>query len=259
VRAWALLLVALAGLALVAGSAALPPVGAADAPVHEHVGRHYLAEGAEATGLENIVTAVLLHFRGFDTFGEVVVIFTALAAVLGLPLAGRGRARREAAGGPGGQAPEGPATAAATGDAPSTPADAGDEVPVSPVVRYVVRSLAPFIALFALATLAQGHAAPGGGFQAAAVLAALFVALSLAAGRARAARLLPRAGSAWLQAGAPLAFVLVAALGAALTGAFLGYPADAPALRAAMSVALEVAIAVGGAAILARLFQALEA
>jgi multicomponent Na+:H+ antiporter subunit B len=259
VRAWALLLVALAGLALVAGTAALPPVGAADAPVHEHVGRHYLEEGAEATGLENIVTAVLLHFRGFDTFGEVVVIFTALAAVLGLPLAGLGRARRETPAEPGGAAPEAPPAGAPTVQAPSAPVDAGDEVPVSPVVRYVVRSLAPFIALFALATLAQGHAAPGGGFQAAAVLAALFVALSLAAGRARAARLLPRAGTPWLQAAAPAAFVIVAALGAVLTGAFLGYPADAPALRAAMSVGLEIAIAVGGAAILAHLFQALEA
>ena len=242
-RAWALLLVALAGGALVAAMLALPPVGALEAPVHEHVGRAYLERGPDATGLENIVTAVLLHFRGFDTFGEVVVIFTALAALLGLPLAGlapgRDGARGEQAGTDDGSA--------------ETP-----DIPISPVVRYVVRTLSPFIALFALATLAQGHSAPGGGFQSAAVLAALFVALALTAGRRRAARLLPPTATAWVQASAPLAFVGVAAVGAATTGAFLGYPDALPALRAAMSTALEIAIAVGGAAILARLFLALE-
>jgi multicomponent Na+:H+ antiporter subunit B len=243
VRAWALLLVALAGAALVAGTLALPPVGALDAPVHEHVGRAYLERGPDATGLENIVTAVLLHFRGFDTFGEVVVIFTALAALLGLPLAGLAPGRdpaREAEAGP--------------DEAPAEP----DDIPISPVVRFVVRTLGPFIALFALATLAQGHTAPGGGFQSAAVLAALFVALDLAVGRRRAARLLPPTATAWLQAAAPLAFVGVAAVGTATTGAFLGYPEALPALRAAMSTTLEIAIALGGAAILARLFLALE-
>jgi multicomponent Na+:H+ antiporter subunit B len=247
VRAWALLLVALAGGALMAAMLALPPVGALDAPVHEHVGRAYLEDGPEATGLENIVTAVLLHFRGFDTFGEVVVIFTALAALLGLPLAGLATGRRAA-----------PAEDVAPDDAPAEePADA-DAIPISPVVRYVVRTLGPFIALFALATLAQGHTAPGGGFQAAAVLAALFVALALVVGRRHAARLLPPTATAWAQAAAPLAFVGVAAVGAVSTGAFLGYPGALPALRAAMSTALEIAIAVGGAAILARLFLALE-
>jgi multicomponent Na+:H+ antiporter subunit B len=237
------LLVALAGAALVAATLALPAVGALDAPVHEHVGRAYLEYGPEATGLENIVTAVLLHFRGFDTFGEVVVIFTALAALLGLPLAGLASGRDGA-----------PEDDAAAEDGVGEEQD----IPISPVVRYVVRTLGPLIALFALATLAQGHHAPGGGFQSAAVLAALFVALTLAVGRRRVARLLPPTATAWVQAAAPLAFVLVAAVGAATTGAFLGYPGALPALRAAMSTALEIAIAVGGAAILARLFLALE-
>ena len=34
------------------------------------------------TGVPNIVTAVLASYRGFDTLGEVTVIFTAAVAVM---------------------------------------------------------------------------------------------------------------------------------------------------------------------------------
>lgn len=231
-RAWALLLVAALAALLLAALAPLPPPGSIDAPVHEHVGGTYLERGLEQTGLRNLVTSVLLNYRGFDTFGEVVVIFTALMAVLGLA---HGDGRRDAA------QPE-----------PS--------VPVSPVVRFVVRTLSPFIALLALAMLLRGHEAPGGGFQAAAVAAALFVALTLVLGRERASRMLPSAATPWWQAAAPLAFVLVGWIGWRATGAFLGFPdpASAGPLREAMTFVLEAGIAVGGATILARLFLALE-
>ena len=34
------------------------------------------------TGIPNIVTSVLASYRGYDTFGEVVVIFTAAIGVI---------------------------------------------------------------------------------------------------------------------------------------------------------------------------------
>jgi multicomponent Na+:H+ antiporter subunit B len=49
------------------------------------VGRHYIEEGVEETGAANIVTSVVVSYRGFDTLGEVTVLFIAaigLAAVL---------------------------------------------------------------------------------------------------------------------------------------------------------------------------------
>jgi multicomponent Na+:H+ antiporter subunit B len=84
-RPWSLLLVLLVALPLVAGVATLPPHDAPDAPIHTHVGARYLERGVAETGMKNLVTAVLLNYRGFDTFIEVVVIFTALASVLALP------------------------------------------------------------------------------------------------------------------------------------------------------------------------------
>ena len=55
----------------------LPAVGDADAPAHTHVAPRYLAESGEAIGIPNVVTSVLADYRGFDTLGEVAVIFTA--------------------------------------------------------------------------------------------------------------------------------------------------------------------------------------
>jgi len=53
--------------------------------------RHAEAE----TGVPNIVTAVLASYRGFDTLGEVTVVFTAGVGVLALLGVGIRRRRRE--------------------------------------------------------------------------------------------------------------------------------------------------------------------
>lgn len=272
-RGLGLALVLVAALTIVLGIGGLPPRLDPEGPVHTHVGARYAERGLEETGLRNLVAAVLLVYRGFDTFLEVVVIFTALVAVLALPSgviggtswlepdagapepdAGRLRPDSEAPEPDAGRPGPGDRRAAAVVDRPDT------GVPVSNVVGFVVRLLAPFIAVFAAALLYRGHVTPGGGFQAAAIFGALFIALGLVLGRAKADRLVPRGVRPYLQAMGPLAFALVGLLGWRLTGAFLGYPSEASAyvLREAMVVAVEVGIAVGGAVILARLFQALE-
>ncbi len=42
------------------------------------VSKEYLRTGAEKTGATNIVTAVLLDFRAYDTLGEATVLFTSI-------------------------------------------------------------------------------------------------------------------------------------------------------------------------------------
>lgn len=269
-RPWSLLLVLLVALPLVAGVATLPPHDAPDAPIHTQVGALYLERGVAETGMKNLVTAVLLNYRGFDTFIEVVVIFTALAAVLALPKGsaplpkGSAPLPKGSAPVPKGNAPLPQPDAARSqgvGGARSREEEAPEvasDVPVSPVVRFVVRLLAPFIAMFAVAMLFRGHITPGGGFQAAAVFAAVFIALGLVLGQDRAARLVPVDWRPWLQGVAPLAFALVAWIGWRLTGAFLGYPIDDHTVQEAMGFVLEIAIAVGGGVVLARIFLEME-
>jgi multicomponent Na+:H+ antiporter subunit B len=70
------------GAMLIYGTYDLPPFGVADQPVNTHVGAHYIQNGAAETDIPNVVTAVLASYRGFDTLGEVTVIFTAGIGVM---------------------------------------------------------------------------------------------------------------------------------------------------------------------------------
>ena len=91
---WLPLLVVLAtGAALVYGTLDMPRYGDPDAPVHQHVARHYLENSSAEVGVPNVVTAILASYRGYDTLGEVTVIFT---AATGLALLIGGRRHRRA-------------------------------------------------------------------------------------------------------------------------------------------------------------------
>lgn len=88
-----LVTVLVTGALLIYGTWDLPAFGDPNAPAHRHVAPEYLAEGEHETGAPNIVTAVLASYRGYDTLGEVTVIFTAGIGVL-LLLSGSGALRR---------------------------------------------------------------------------------------------------------------------------------------------------------------------
>jgi len=58
----------------------LPPFGY---PIMR-VARTYLQEGLARTGATNIVAAVILDYRAFDTLGEATILFTAVIGVLAI-------------------------------------------------------------------------------------------------------------------------------------------------------------------------------
>ena len=59
----------------------------------------YLREGLEETGAANIVTAVLLDFRGYDTLGEATVLFCAALGALTVLRRDRSNVSRDSGGG----------------------------------------------------------------------------------------------------------------------------------------------------------------
>ncbi len=91
---WPLLVALLAGGALVYGTFDMPAYGDPKAPIHQHLAPRYIERSAAEVGPPNIVTSVLASYRGYDTFGETTVIFTAAVGVLLLLTDGRGRRRR---------------------------------------------------------------------------------------------------------------------------------------------------------------------
>lgn len=74
--------VTVTGAALVYGTWDMPAFGDASAPAQLHVAPYYLEQSIPQTGIPNVVTSVLASYRGFDTLGETVVVFTACIAVL---------------------------------------------------------------------------------------------------------------------------------------------------------------------------------
>lgn len=157
----AMLVAAATGALLIYASQDLPAFGDPDAPAHTHpVTERYLVTSAEEIGVPNVVTSVLASYRGYDTFGEVVVIFTAAIAVL--MLLGHCVPRR---------------------------ADAAPPMRSRQrVLRVIAKLLIPFILLFGLYVQFHGDYGPGGGFQAGVIFATglILYALVFGLGAARA-------------------------------------------------------------------------
>ena len=91
-----LIVVIVTGGVLAFAGSDLPHIGDPEAPVHQHVAPRYLERSADEIGIPNVVTSVLASYRGFDTLGEVTVVFTAgVGVVMLLGFGGLGRRRQD--------------------------------------------------------------------------------------------------------------------------------------------------------------------
>ena len=77
-----LIVVLVTGCVLIYGTLDMPDFGSATSPAQTHVAEQYLERTPKDMGFPNVVTAILASYRGYDTFGEVVVVFTAAIGVL---------------------------------------------------------------------------------------------------------------------------------------------------------------------------------
>lgn len=85
------------GAILIWAMEGMPGMGDPNAPAQTHLGPDFISRTPTDIDVPNIVTAVLASYRGFDTLGEVAVIFTAGIGVMylltAMPVVG-GRAQR---------------------------------------------------------------------------------------------------------------------------------------------------------------------
>ena len=77
-----LIVTGVTGLLLIFGSLDMPDTGDPESPPSLRVSPRYIEQGYSETNTPNMVTAVLADYRGFDTLGETVVIFTAALGVI---------------------------------------------------------------------------------------------------------------------------------------------------------------------------------
>ena len=181
----ALLSLAVAG-ALMLAVLALPEPAPTLAPL--------AVQSLPATGVGNPITGVLLAFRALDTLLEAIVLVIGLIGVWSL-------------------APD-----RAWGGRPGVRYQADPDG----ILAYLARVLPPIGIVVGVYLFWAGADHPGGKFQAATILAAMWM-LAQMAGLADA----PRTDGRWLRTGliaGPLAFVAVGLFGIPAAGAFLAYP-----------------------------------
>lgn len=61
---------------LIYSAAEMPDWGDPNSPASKHVSPRYIEKADEETHTPNMVTAVLADYRGYDTMGETMVVFT---------------------------------------------------------------------------------------------------------------------------------------------------------------------------------------
>ena len=148
------------------------------------VGKGILEQGVEATGTANLVTSVVLGYRGYDTLGELSILFTASLA-LGLVLGRRSDARRD---------PE-----------------------AGLILRASADLLFPLLLVVGLYIILHGHLTPGGGFQGGVIIAAAFFVPILA----RPSQGLDHGLLGWVEALAGAGFILIGLVALFQGGQFL--------------------------------------
>jgi len=150
------------------------------------VGKHYINEGVRETGATNIVTSVVVIYRGFDTLGEVTVLFIAAIGVGAVLTAGGGEKMRKIE-------------------------------PASLVLYTGCRFLFPLILVFGSYIFIHGHLSPGGGFQGGAIIASGFLLIYLGCRERRISRI----ASKVVESLGGLVFVVIGLLGLLSGGYFL--------------------------------------
>ncbi len=191
-----LLVVLATGAALIYGSFDMPPFGDPANAIHAHVADRYIEQSGTEVGLPNIVTSVLASYRGFDTLGEVTVIFTAGISVMLLMGLSAGAA---------------------------APKRRIEGIRHHLILRAGAKLLIPFIMLFALYVQFHGDYGPGGGFQAGIIFAAAFVLYGLIFGVDNFGRVVPAGVQRTFVAFGVLLYAGVGVASLVLGGNYLDY------------------------------------
>jgi multicomponent Na+:H+ antiporter subunit B len=174
--------------ALIAGFGYMLYTGLANYEASESLNRissYYAQDGLEEVGAANLVTAVVVTYRGLDTLGEVSILFLT-ASILGFFLV--------------------------SGKGPKIPLQDSSEI-----LKTASKLLEPIILLFGIYVFINGHLTPGGGFQGGAILASALILAYLANPQDGINKSILRI----TESVSGLAFVFIGVLGVVVAGGFL--------------------------------------
>jgi multicomponent Na+:H+ antiporter subunit B len=186
--------VALLGLLIFSFYAALnmKPFAAAPQGIGPEITKIFLAKTQALNGVASIV----FDFRGYDTFGEAIILFTAVAGTVAVL---RG----------------------VKGDHSIHVSDT-----LSAIARTTIGLIVPFFAVFGCYVILHGHLSPGGGFQGGVILAAVPVVVFLTEGRNTVLKVIRNTQLSILESMGSLLFLFLAVTGILRGGAFFANRLD---------------------------------
>lgn len=142
----------------------LPPYGSATNPTSNEVVERYVEKGLEETGAVNIVAGMILDYRAFDTLGESHVLFIAATCVMILLRMDKKSSRKNML----------------------TPTLS------DPILKATSTIITPFVMIFGIYIVLNGHLSPGGGFSGGAIIGAGLILAANAFGFERTGRFFTR-------------------------------------------------------------------
>jgi multicomponent Na+:H+ antiporter subunit B len=155
------------------------------------LGKYYAENAVSEVGAQNLVTSVVVTYRGFDTLGEVVILFLT-AAIIGFFL-----------------------------KLSKVEKNTEDRIKnlksASEILQTGSKALAPLIFMFGIYIFINGHLTPGGGFQGGAVIATGFVLMLIA----NPVQKVNHGIISFVESISGLSFVIIGILGIILAGGFL--------------------------------------
>lgn len=216
--------------------ALLPPMGDATNPTNLNIVPRYLEHGEQEAGTKNIITGILFNYRGYDTMGEVAIIYAASAGVLAVLGMNKKNIRTFME---------------------------RSVVEFSFIIRTAVIFLMPFIILFSIFMILYGTTLPGGGFQGGAIIGAGTIIFTIVFGFREATNRINARFITILKSTAIVAFFLVGSVGVIQGTNFLTYmlpqlstPAQ-PIVRTLLLRIVQVAIGIDVGIIFTSIFFAM--
>lgn len=126
----------------------LPVLGDPNGPNNNEVSARYIEKGMEESGAVNMVTNMILSYRGFDTFGETCVLFIAATCVIILLRKNEEEIEN------------------------TKETDWTYEPKPDAILQRMTLVLVPVIFLYGFYIILNGHLSPGGGFSGGATIGA---------------------------------------------------------------------------------------
>ena len=148
---------------------------------------HYANNGVEEVGAQNLVTAVVVTYRGLDTLGEVTILFL-VAAIVSFFLKRTNPEKEQTT-----------------------------KRETSEIIITASKLLVPIIMVLGIYVFINGHLTPGGGFQGGAIIATSVVMLLMANPNFK----INHTVVATVESVSGIAFVFIGVLGILLAGGFL--------------------------------------